>query len=552
MRLLYLNFLIGFVVLVSYKVVSGIVAKRRRDAELTRRGCAPAPVLKLGKDPLGISTMRQALRATKEERQPQFIIACMDSVGKNIHTVQTKVMGADLTLTRDPENVKAMFANQSADWDIGAARARAFMPYLGIGIFTSRGEAWRHSRALVRPQFAHNEISDIDLEERHVQAMLDVLPVGQDGWTKEVNLQPLFYNFTLDTSTEFLYGHSVHSQNPNARATSILPVLKDRDGPDQANFGHHLDEAKAWIHKRSALSKFYWLISSKEFDHHCSEVHKYVDWFVEVVLRHQKTQSQGGLDTSEKKSEKKKFILLDALAEYTQNPMELRYESLNILTAGRDTTGALLGWIFYFLARNPQVYQTFRRIILAEFGPDPTGKTITFAKLKSCQYIRYVINESLRVAAVIPMNERVAQEDTTLPRGGGPDGSKPIFIPKGNQVMVPLYAMQHRPDIWGYDVEEFKPERWEGRKVGWEFVPFGSGPRMCLGRELSPPLSVLVFEADFFQSSTKIGTLITKFLTYRAILHHGNLIPPRTFPPAFRRHRKHGPPTHQIPYCHRE
>lgn len=79
------------------------------------------------------------------------------------------------------------------------------------------------------------------------------------------------------------------------------------------------------------------------------------------------------------------------------------------------------------------------------------------------------------------MNERSALRDTTLPRGGGPDGLAPIFVPKGGQVLIPLYAMQHRKDIWGEDVEEWKPERWEDRKFGWEFIPFGGGARQCLG-----------------------------------------------------------------------
>ena len=45
--------------------------------------------------------------------------------------------------------------------------------------------------------------------------------------------------------------------------------------------------------------------------------------------------------------------------------------------------------------------------------------------------------------------------------------------------------MHHRPDIWGPDVEEFKPERWVGRKPGWEFLPFNGGPRICLGQQFA-------------------------------------------------------------------
>jgi len=42
--------------------------------------------------------------------------------------------------------------------------------------------------------------------------------------------------------------------------------------------------------------------------------------------------------------------------------------------------------------------------------------------------------------------------------------------------------MQHRKDLWGDDVEEWNPERWNDRKFGWEFIPFGGGSRQCLGQ----------------------------------------------------------------------
>ena len=72
----------------------------------------------------------------------------------------------------------------------------------------------------------------------------------------------------------------------------------------------------------------------------------------------------------------------------------------------------------------------------------PAPEQISFSGLQSCKYLTNCIKVMLRVLSIIPMNERTAVCDTTLPRGVG---DKPIFVPKGSQVLLPPYAMQHRP-----------------------------------------------------------------------------------------------------------
>jgi len=83
----------------------------------------------------------------------------------------------------------------------------------------------------------------------------------------------------------------------------------------------------------------------------------------------------------------------------------------------------------------------------------------------------------------VPLNFRVANKDTSLPVGGGPDGKSPIFIEKGQPVLYSVYAMHRRKDLYGPDAEIFRPERWENAKRGWDYLPFNGGARICLGRE---------------------------------------------------------------------
>ena len=402
----------------------------------------------------------------------------LNKIGKQIHTVRAPVFDYELLITRDVENVKAMFATQSQDFDIGFHREKTFKSLLGPGVMTGRGEKWKHSRALIRPQFGRDNVADLDMLQRHVVALIRRLRVDDDGWTPKVDLGPMFYEFTLDTSTEFLFGQSVHIQDSDTRAR--LSLSWDKDAPDLAGFGKHLDGAKYMLDRRGALTKYGWLLRDGRYPEHCKAVQGFVDYFVNERLS--RTDDEKIIETA---SGKTKFVLLYELAKETQNSLELRNELLNVLHASRDTTAALMGWLVYFLARHQVIQKKLREEVSKTFGISPTSE-VTFSALLACQYIQWVINETVRSVGIVPMNERMAIRDTTLPRGGGPDGQDPVFVPKGVQILIPTYSMQHREDLWGADVDEYKPERWESRKFGWDFVPFGGGSRHCLGRKYFP------------------------------------------------------------------
>jgi cytochrome P450 len=284
-----------------------------------------------------------------------------------------------------------------------------------------------------------------------------------------VDLQTLFFQLTLDSSTEFLFGESVSS-------------LRSTEGSEQERFGRCFDFAQSKLGNRTRLGKFSALFRDTEFDEACKTVHKFVDKIVYRALlenppSNDPEKSVDGKDASQR------YVFLTELVKATRDPKQLRDELLNILLAGRDTTASLLSHTFHVLAQRPDIFKKLRFEVDSLNGELPTYET-----LKSMKYLKYILNESLRLYPVVPTNGRYANKDTVLPRGGGPDGLSPIFIPKGLTVVYSVYTMHRRTDIFGPDALDFRPERWapeEGLRPGWAYLPFNGGPRICVGQQFA-------------------------------------------------------------------
>lgn len=100
-----------------------------------------------------------------------------------------------------------------------------------------------------------------------------------------------------------------------------------------------------------------------------------------------------------------------------------------------------------------------------------------------------LIPPALRLYPSVPINVRIAQKTTWLPRGGGPDGDAPLLVRRGTGVGFLAYYLHRRRDLYGDDADEFRPERWEEPElanIGWGYIPFHGGPRLCLGSKFAP------------------------------------------------------------------
>ncbi|KAJ1715355.1 cytochrome P450 [Aspergillus flavus] len=424
-----------------------------------RHGCLPPP-RDHHKDPvLGLDEVRSMLRVFREDYLMEYTL---EKYRRHGNTFATSVLGDDDIFTAEPENIKTILAVKFKQFDLGETRRRTFHPLLGDGIFAADGPQWEHSRTLLRPSFTRTQIAATDLHERHIQRLISRIP--RDGST--VDLQELFFNLTLDTATEFLFGESVESLRLGSSAGS-------------SSFAHHFNVAQDEIAFSMVIAPFDQLIFRPRFRESVRVARGYVGNFVKKAIeyRHSLDAEKHAGDTTDSQS---RYVFLEELAKETDNPSDITDQILNILLAGRDTTASLLSMVFYNLARRPDIWDLLRSEV-ATLG----GKCPSFEELKQLKYLSWVINETLRLYPVVPSNSRTANEDTFLPVGGGPDGKSPVFVAKGQRVAYDVYVMHRRHDIFGPDAEEFRPERWETIRPGWGYLPFNGGPRICLGQQFA-------------------------------------------------------------------
>ncbi|KAL9576479.1 MAG: hypothetical protein Q9203_007740 [Teloschistes exilis] len=236
----------------------------------------------------------------------------IDQLGPNF---EISILGAVGYTTFDPENVEAILSSRFDDFGMGKRRESMF-PFIGEGIFTQDGPAWKHSRDLLRRPFLKTHYQDLEGFQEPINNLLSVLSSS----TGVVDLQPLFFQFTLATTTSLIFGQSVESS--------------EHDGED--SFGSTFDHA-SWITTlRSRLGDFYWAYNPSHYKAACNRIKDFADGFIKRAL------STDGKEAAGESSGRYAFIR-DLYAEY-KDPTLVRDQLINILLAGRDTTACLLSW----------------------------------------------------------------------------------------------------------------------------------------------------------------------------------------------------------------
>ncbi len=155
---------------------------------------------------------------------------------------------------------------------------------------------------------------------------------------------------------------------------------------------------------------------------------------------------------------------------------QLRDEVATLFAAGHETTSNALSWTWYLLSQNPEAEAELHE----ELDGVLHGRTPTLDDLPHLPYTLQVIKEAMRLyPPAWILNGRTPLTDVEI---GG------YTLPKGSMIFIAPYVMQRLPQHFP-DPEQFLPERWtpemEKALPKYAYMPFGGGPRVCIGNSFA-------------------------------------------------------------------
>ncbi|GAQ41770.1 hypothetical protein AtubIFM55763_002868 [Aspergillus tubingensis] len=398
-------------------------------------------------------------------------------------TYVSNVLGFRLLFTCNAVNIKHLLSTAFVDFDSSPLRRPLFEPITPHGIFTLDGAGWKTSREQLRSRLSNlRKAIDLSLCEQHFQAFLRHVP--PDG--QSFDIQSCAFGLSLDMQTLFSLGESVDALSPT-------------QSQEKKQFFEDLLLVKNRIVQDGFRGPLRHLVPKQSFLKACKNARGYV---MNCVIRG--LERQGRVD-----KEVEQWPTLKPQMDIGEVP-QLADQALSILLAN-DSMSTTLSGLFYCLAQNERVVHKLRASIIDAIGLTPP----TWGQLGMLHYVRWVLQEAMRLFPPVVLNARVANKNSTLPTGGGAHGDAPILVMEGDIVVFSTWARHRLGQDFGEDPGEFRPERWEqlsGDMAG--YIPFNKGPRICPGQHYA--MIVLTYiVARIFQTFSTVSDYNTKPWTER-------------------------------------
>lgn len=325
---------------------------------------------------------------------------------------------------------------------------------LGESLLTSEGEHHRHQRRLIQPIFHHERIAG------YGAAMVELADRAGGRWSdgQAIDLHAEMARLTLAIVGRTLFDVDVETERAREVAGALDETL--------AQFNRVLSPFLR-ISERLPLP------ANRRFE----QAREVFDRTIYDMIRDRR---RAGLEGGDLLS-----LLLRAREDGAgMTDEQVRDEAITLFLAGHETTSNALTWSWYLLGEHPSV----RATLDAELDDVLAGRPPIVADVPALPFADAVLRESMRC---YPPAWAIGRRAITDHKADG------YVLPAGCVLVVSPWLLHHDPRWWD-EPESFRPERWlggDGDRSRHAYLPFGAGPRMCIGEDFARLEAVLVLAA---------------------------------------------------------
>ncbi|XBI96604.1 hypothetical protein VPH35_032867 [Triticum aestivum] len=422
-----------------------------------------------------------------------YLAVVLAGSGHNFRAHGPPGTGLRFFITCEPANVRHIFTTNHANFPKGAEFAAIF-DIAGGSFFTTEGEPWRRQRARAQRVLSNPRLlacMTACCRDKVENGLLPVLMhMASTGTT--FDLQDLTTRLVFDMTATPLFG-----VDPGLLSSDMPPMdaAVAMDTVMEVALFRHIVPTSGWkVMRRLNIGP----------ERKLAAAHTVLRGFIEEMMERRKRKEHAGNEGAPSVDILSSYI---DDPDYQQNDGLLHATLINYMIAGRDTIGTALTWVFYNLAQNPHVVSFIRH----ELSPIASRKAATGAnnsstmvifepeETKSLVYMRAAIHESLRLHPPVPIERKTAVAHDVMPSGH--------VVHAGDTLLISLHSMGRMEGVWGKDCREYNPDRWlseDGKKLRYvpshKFLSFSSGPRLCLGKDVS-----------FMQMNTIVAAMVWNF-----------------------------------------
>jgi cytochrome P450 len=364
-------------------------------------------------------------------------------------------------VTIDPAVIQHVLKTNAENYQKSEIQVKRMGHFLGKGLLTTHGEAWRTQRRLIQKGFDRKQLDALSsiMQDSLTDSLQDFDRRVHDG---PVDIYPQLMKITFAMVARSLFGASLKDEDIDLVSHTICTVQE--------------------FIVRQTLQPYLnpWFAASGELRKH-EEMRTRADAILMEYIK-------------KRRKEPPRPDLLQTLmdARYSDGegmPDELILsESMQLLVAGHETSSNALSWLLYLLSSRPDCLERVRQEFDSVLGDAP----LSHGDVPKFEFATQVIQEALRLYPPFWMIDRMAVAD---------DRVGDIAIPRGSMVIVYVYGAHHAPRYWE-NPENFDPERFikanEKLRTPFTYLPFGGGPRGCIGGNYAM-LQILMILSDLLR-----------------------------------------------------